>query len=440
MNANEESSPYEDFLKSLHEILKDRVSIDIRNETERSNLLKNFMKSISMFLFVFISALFIYFASTDMEALSTKTYIYGLLIMIPLATGVYASTVFFNEGDTVSPTRFLVLGIALFVISMFGYFYSSASGSSLILVNYLISILMVLIMVGGLAIFYFVFSSYLKKQTGAVGYIINLIFYIPCLFGDLVKYLKEQLGITPSYVFVLFILEIIFIILYLFVPKLINLIVKQNTTLLLEKPIFLSTEKVIANSSTFISKDKPKDVTSQIPGEEMNMNIVPGNIYRNSNYCLSFWCFVNPGSESNAAYAKESNIFNYANGKPKVVYTSDGKDHKNKYIVYFTNNNNNENIDKNRYELTLPLQKWHNFVFNYHDNHADLFVNGVLERTFTFTDNNIPLDGTDDDNITVGSLNGVNGAICNVNYYTSTLPSTQIINNYNMLMFSPPFI
>jgi hypothetical protein len=438
MSSNELSSPYKGFLDGLNNILKNRVSIDITNETERSNLLKNFMKTVSMFLFVFISGLFIYYASTDMEALSTKTYIYGLLIIIPLAVGVYASTMFFNEGDTVSPTRFLLLGIALFVISIFGYFYSSASGSSLILVNYLITILIVLIILGGLAIFYFVFSSYLKKQTGAVGYIINLIFYIPCLFGDFVKYLKEQLGITPSYVFVLFILEIIFIILYLFVPKLINFIVKQNTTLLLDKPIFLSTEKVVANSSTFMLKDKPTDVTYQIPGKEVTM--VPGNIYRNSNYCVSFWCFVNTGSDSHSAYAKESNIFNYANGKPKVVYTNDGKDHINKYIVYFTNNNENENIDKNRYELTLPLQKWHNFVFNYHDNHADLFVNGVLERTFTFTDNNVPLNGSDDDNITVGSLNGLNGAICNVNYYTSTLPSTQIINNYNMLMFSPPFI
>ena len=371
-----------------------------------------------------------------MEALSTKTYIYGLLIIIPLAVGVYASTMFFNEGDTVSPMRFLLLGIALFVISILGYFYSSASGSTLILVNYLISILIILIILGGLAIFYFVFSSYLKKQTGAVGYIINLIFYIPCLFGDFVKYLKEQLGITPSYVFVLFMLEIIFIILYLFVPKLIYFIVKKNTTLLLDKPIFLSTEKVVANSSTFILKDTPAK-NNYTKDED---NPIPTSVYRNSNYCVSFWCFVNTGSESHSAYAKESNIFNYANGKPKVVYTNDGKDHKNKYIVYFTNNNENGNIDTNRYELTLPLQKWHNFVFNYHDNHADLFVNGVLERTFTFTDNNVPLDGTELDNITVGSLNGLNGAICNVNYYTSTLPSTQIINNYNMLMFSPPFI
>lgn len=426
---------YKEYFDNFKEMLKNRVSIDdITNPATLSTLSKNLFKTVSMFLFIFISALFIYFASTDMEALSTKTYIYGLLIVLPLAVGIYTSTMFFNEGDTVSPMRFLILGIALFFISIFGYFYSSASGSSLILVNYLISILMVLIILGGLAIFYFVFSSYLKKQTGAVGYIINLIFYIPCLFGDFVKYLKEQLGITPSYVFVLFILEIIFIILYLFVPKLINLIVKQNTTLLLDKPIFLSTEKVVANSSTFILKDSPND-------KKHTNSISPYiDIYRNSNYCVSFWCFVNPGSESNAPYAKESNIFNYANGKPKVVYTNDGKDHKNKYIVYFTNNNDNGNVDLNRYELTLPLQKWNNFVFNYHDNHADLFVNGVLERTFTFTDNNVPLNGSDDDTIIVGSPNGLNGAICNVNYYTSTLPSTQIINNYNMLMFSLPFI
>jgi hypothetical protein len=326
-----------------------------------------------------------------------------------------------------------MLAVGLFAISIIGYLYSSASGSSLIIANYFIAILTGLIIIGGLAIFYFVFSNYLKKQTGVTGYIINLIFYIPCLFADFVNYIKEQLGITPSSAYILFILEIIFIIIYLLIPKITDMIAKKNKTLLLDKPIFLNTEKVVATSSKFILNNRlQNDIKSDIKNT---------NIYRNNNYCVSFWCFVNPGSSSNAPYVNESNIFNYANGKPKVVYVNDGKDHKNKYIVYFTNNKNADvDVTQTRYELTLPIQKWNNFVFNYYDNHADLFVNGVLERTFEFNESNIPLAGTDGDTITVGSNNGLNGAICNVNYYTTALTSTQIINNYNLLMFSPPFI
>jgi len=426
MDSDELSEYIVDGLKG---ILDNRVDFNIKDGEIQSDIIKNLLKTLTMFAFIMVSSLFIYVASTDRDALYKKTYIYGAVIALPLIVGIYLTTIFFNKNDTISPMRFFMLALALLVISIFGYFYSTASGSSLIIVNYVISILIILIIVCGLAIFYFIFSNYLKRQTGAVGYLVNFIFYIPCLFADFVTFMKEQLGMAPSSVFLLFIIEIILIILYLFSPKLMKLLVVKNTSMILDKPIFLNTQKVLATSSTFILKDKPKDNP---------ISSTPGNIYRNSNYCVSFWCFVNPGASSNMSYTNQSNIFNYANGKPKVVYVNDGKDHINKYIVYFTNNPN-ANIEQSRYELTLPLQKWNNFVFNYYDNHADLFVNGVLERTFSFINDNLPLDGNDGDTIVVGQDNGLNGAICNVNYYTTTLPAAEIINNYNILMFSPPF-
>ena len=72
------------------------------------------------------------------------------------------------------------------------------------------------------------------------------------------------------------------------------------------------------------------------------------------------------------------------------------------------------------------------------NNSADLFVDGQLELTFNFDQNNVPYSGDQMDNVSVGSSDGLNGAICNVLYYTTALTETQIINNYNLLVFSNP--
>ena len=158
---------------------------------------------------------------------------------------------------------------------------------------------------------------------------------------------------------------------------------------------------------------------------------------------------------------KETNIFNYANGKPKVTCMNDPTEpFKNKYIVYFTNNS--EKTDKTNFgsnvesetelkqktiesknetkefEIYLPFQRWNNFVFNYYENTADLFINGKLERSFNFNNDNIPLNGTETDDVIVGSNIGLNGAICNVKYFTFPQTTAQIAYNYNTLLFSNP--
>jgi len=88
--------------------------------------------------------------------------------------------------------------------------------------------------------------------------------------------------------------------------------------------------------------------------------------------------------------------------------------------------------------VSLPTQKWNNFVFNYYDNSCDLFINGILEKSFVFNNSNIPLNGTDIDNVIVGSNEGLSGAICNVKYYNFPQSTGQIANNYNILMFENP--
>jgi hypothetical protein len=87
--------------------------------------------------------------------------------------------------------------------------------------------------------------------------------------------------------------------------------------------------------------------------------------------------------------------------------------------------------------MKLPLQRWNNLVFNFSSTHADLFVNGHLERTFSFADGKMPTF-TETDVIKTGKINGLHGAISNIRYYTKTLSKHKITNMYNIFMKKTP--
>ncbi len=198
----------------------------------------------------------------------------------------------------------------------------------------------------------------------------------------------------------------------------------------MNNPIYLNQTLIIAESDKFILTKDPYN-------NKINSEVTNIITFRNSNYSVSFWVYVNSNTSASSSYVEEKNIFNYANGKPKLVYLSDGLNNVNKFIVYFTNSDKTLDDEKRRYEITAPTQRWNYFVFNYYDSKADLFVNGVLERTFYFGELT-PLDGKESDNITIGDENGISGAICNVSYFPNTLTSFDISKTYNLLMLKNP--
>ena len=137
------------------------------------------------------------------------------------------------------------------------------------------------------------------------------------------------------------------------------------------------------------------------------------------------------------------NILNYSNptndykgfgGNPKITFLND------EYNVYFSNNPKCESTSKYEsncmYKIRLQNQKWNNFVLNYYSNHVDLFINGILEKTYKFSDNAPIYSNTDQVNI--GELNGAYGSICNVVYYTAPLTKSQIATYYNILSVRNP--
>jgi hypothetical protein len=234
--------------------------------------------------------------------------------------------------------------------------------------------------------------------------------------------MTEQLKITSPFVIVLFGLEILLILLYIFLPMLFKKLNKSKTNLVL-----LQNEPVFLNKKMQIGSDKMEQIHNN-----PNRNLLESGY--STNYSFSMWIFINPQNMSNRAYSNETEIFNYGYGdevKPRITYLYD-KDGSDIYKVYCSNKNY-------PIQFTVTSQKWNQFVFNYNynDSVVDIFINGNLERSVSFNETSIP-NYDPSDIITVGSDKGLVGAICNVTYRSVPLTKKQIANSYNLLMNANP--
>jgi hypothetical protein len=365
-----------------------------------------------------ISVMF-YYSSIDPKSLTTNKYLYGLAITIPMIL-VFLYVIPFGNKYNSPFYKFLLVGLfAMFLTTML-YFYAASNSSSVVFINMIMNFLIFAIILFALAMFAYMFSNYLKSLDGPVGFLTYLVFYLPCLMIDFVSYIIKEFKMTTNEIYVLFVIEIVLILIYLYVPKLVSKIIQKDGIDLLTESAFLDIKKVIGNSDQM-----------KIPDDGI-FNIQQPTFRRE--YSLSMWVYLNTQSPSFMAYSRETPIFDYGNGKPKVVYFNNTSDpnHRDKIIVYFTDSN----LKPASYEFSITHQKWHNIVFNYTSNHVDLFVNGSLEKTYDFIDNQP--NYLVSDNITVGSTNGLDGAICNVRYFTSIQTKSQIANGYNLLMNKNP--
>ena len=390
---------------------------------------------------IFVSYI-IFTSSQNSEAAISDTYVYAFMICIPL---IIMFGIILNVGtDSNATTMFMkTLGVVLF-ITLFSYLYSKMSSTYLVYASYIVYGLSFLIILVGLAIVYNFFIDKLSRLEGWSGFFAELLFFLPCLLDDLVKYIMNEINITPNSVYVFIVIEILLILIYFYLPQLVGQFTndKDNSIVLLNLPKKLNKDEFVIASSDVLKM-------YQSPSEYLNNQNM--NLYRD-NYCLSMWVLINPQNSSTAAYTKETEIFKYAftdeagiqHVKPMVRYYGggDGKDivqERDKYIFYFSKYPPTETYDSNEnasYEISLPNQKWNQFVFNYNRNNVDLFINGNLERSFSM--HNAMPQYNPEDQITVGSPNGLDGSICNVVYYKHSLSPQQIALNYNVYMNSNP--
>ena len=409
---------YLDFTKNAIDFFKSRASIDLTDSNTATAIESKLYKNSTIFLAVLSSSILIYLLTSDPNSFAKRSYMYTFIGLMPIFVAVIINSDLFLVEKTSSQMIFFMIGFAIIAFTAFGYFYSGLSPSSLVLFNYIGTVILALIIIVALALVYFIFINYLKRQTGILGFIINLIFYIPCLLTDFIQYIKSELQLTPNIVVVLFFIEIILIILYFTIPLINNAVSKLNKNILLKDPVFLSEQITIAGSDHF--KINTIDNSTE-------------DNYQINNYAVSFWMFINANGIASNASASETTIFDFAGGRPKVTYLN-SVENPNTFRFYLSNNH----TATYSYELPLELQKWHNVVVNYKDGSVDLFINGTIVRSLMLDDKNRLATGTANDVMTVGSINGLSGAICNVNYFNQAVTSSYISSTYNLKMFNNP--
>jgi len=274
------------------------------------------------------------------------------------------------------------------------------------------------------------YSSY-YKESPFLQVTIGGLFYIPCLLISLLNkitgiYKNNKENISAGFFKMNstdILLLIIIIVLYILYFKFTDIYTKyssQGGNILLKEPLNTDNKKLL---SSYYSLTTQED-----------------NVH-SYNYGLSSWIFI----DSNNTNDKFFSIIDYG-GKPNIQYR--GSD--NTFMITIDNKLVNGNPIKEKQNLDklgniiiyknndLLLQKWNNIVVNYEDTKVDLFVNGNLERSVSLDKS---LGFSPLDQIVIGDENGIDGAICNVCYYSKPLTSFEIANYYNLLNgLNPPII
>jgi len=327
-------------------------------------------------------------------------------------------------------------------------------------------ILFFCIIIIALSIIYNVFLNESYRQKGLMGFIIYLIFLIPCLVSDFIRNIfqfitnshitvtsqdvknkegittqgiKNKEGITtqlivstPQIVYILLLIEIILILLYFYLPKLLSKIYRPRSDKILLNPTYFNYETVVSDIKPFVSKEK------YVNGFELNKFDEKGILIDNNNimkqYCISMWMITN---HPNIGEDQECMMFRYGNiikeklGCPYISCKNNGKW---KFVLSNTTDTTGNILET---ELIVPMQRWNYVVFNYHDLEVDIFINGILRETLSLG-KNIP-SYTSDMNITIGSDDNIlHGAICNLTVSLSNMNLTQIVQSYNLLKLKNP--
>jgi hypothetical protein len=378
----------------------------------------------SIFFLTYAVVLFvtiIYFENTSMIksfSYSTLGFVVFSIVSITI-TSVYYSPMIKDKTSNMT-IAYLAGGLIMFA-STISSIFAFATPYQIQQIGIAFLVLTIITIIVFLTLFVYIFGSYLQQRRGIIGFIINFVFFIPCMLLDFIKYIKNEYNLSTRIEWILICIEILVIVSYFTINGIINKVINKNVTYILNKPVFLNKQTIALYNTSSLEITKPDETT-----------ILPAN------FSISMWIYLNVQTNSfmkKDGSSYEVNIFNYGNGKPKINYTNNIVDNKTRdvYLFYFT-----DSADKPNYQIALPGQKWNNVVFNYNGNKVDLFINGILETSFVFDNVNIMPAYSINDSITTGQDKGLKGAICNITYNSTNIENHRIVSNYNLLMLKNP--
>lgn len=282
--------------------------------------------------------------------------------------------------------------------------------------------------------------------------VINTLFYIPCILVNIIDFIGSIFGFVGSKVFgitapvgkygaqamwgtlkntveatkktpftyyvLLLLIIFLYVAYYVIVPQVQINISKQGGSLLVNNPVYTTSQNTIGSYDTL---NGTNDTT---------------NLY-DYQYAISFWVFIDAVSPSaSSSLEKYTSLLNYGD-KPNVLYNAS----ENTLMITMLNTNETvdpQNVDANGniiiYKMpNVLLQKWNNIIINYSGGTVDIFYNGKLVKSV-----NQIVPQMSKDTLTIGSDNGINGGICNVTYFNTSITASQVYYLYNSVKNKTP--
>lgn len=394
----------------------------LKNSSQVNNILSNvssFTKygTLLFVLFIIVMAILISnYPGGFLKNKSTSLIIIPLLLLICIIWAVLLVSNLFSEDNTNNYDSFVnsrlsnikkallaIFGFSIsgILIAYFVYSIQNLSGkkgiTSFILSLFLIISILTLIY----KTFFVQFpnNNINKKKNGFFEFIINILFYIPCLFSGILDTLKGGNIILLIMVFLM-------IFVYFNFSKVKDFLFSQGGKKLVTKPISTDRLQNLSNYLELNGSDKP-----------------------DYQYSLCFSLYIDSNApNTNPSYNKFTSVLNYG-GKPNILYKADintlmitmdqkdlEKNTENKLLEFDENGNRIIFVKKN-----FLLQKWNNFVINYNGGILDIFLNGELVKS---SNGVIPYQKLD--LLTVGSDSGIKGGINDVVYYKNPLSLSSI--------------
>lgn len=390
---------------------------------ENSEYRETLIRYSVIYIFILIIMVIMFYASYDRNALSSNSFIYSISIIVPLILIIYF---FVPQSGTFQYMNLIITGIAFLIVFMAMYFYITldANSTSRMIYDYVFYGIIVFIILLILSITFLFIGNYLKSLTGLSGFVVYFIFYIPCLLIDFIKYIRKELNMTTNIIYILFFLEIFFVLLYIYYPQILRFLFKRDGILLLKDTWYLDHPRILTGTSSIVMMEPdPFESSGSL------------NVFRRE-YSISLWINLNPQPTNYNSYSKETPVFCYGadgKGKPLITYYYD-KDsvNKDKLLFYFSNNSTQPNTS-----VYIDKQKWNNIVVNYKNQICDVFINGQLESSSKLSTENLPTYDLGD-TITIGAEEGLYGAVCNIKLFFKPLTKMDIVSNYNLLMNKNP--
>ena len=335
---------------------------------------------------------------------------------------------------------FLSILLIVFIIFFIYYLYNNYQnlfGLTKIFLGFIIVITILAIIAKSLSILIKDCEAADKAIIKFLCIIKNFIFFIPCLLVIIADDINKDIRLTPSSVYLLFILLLFVVSLFIGLPMLFQFITSLNKHDLLagKGPYYLDKQRIIGKYQDFSKEYKPRSHPSKYTlfdessNQEFNIKALIGYLgdktfHYKYTYSISFYLYLNPQPKNtNLAYNKETEIFNYAN-KPVVLY--DGN--KRKLLIKSKTQTSEGNQTDTIYETKkIKYQKWMLITINYENNIIDVFIDGKIVGS----KNNVP-PYFNDDNITIGEDNGIYGSIKDIFYYETPRPPNNIEFIYDL--------